>query len=45
MERELEDLEHDNTERFLAELEEIKFDSQNNEFSTLECVICMEQFI
>jgi len=37
-------LERDNIERFLAELEEIKFDKENNEFETTECVICMENF-
>jgi hypothetical protein len=44
MERELEDLEADNIEKFLAELEDVKFDSNNNEFDTNECVVCMEPF-
>ena len=44
MERELEELEQDNIEKFLCELEDIRYDSTNNEFDTKECVICMEEF-
>ena len=45
MERELEELEQDNIQHFLAELEDIRFDLNNNEFDTKECVICMEEFV
>jgi len=29
---------------FLAEMETVRFDPANNEYSTTECVICMESF-
>ena len=29
---------------FLNELEVVRFDPSNNEFSTTECVVCMDAF-
>lgn len=42
--RQIKEQESENIRMFINELEPLKYDQTKNEFSTTECVICMDEF-